>query len=346
MKFKATDFLMQLISTQSFSQEEHNTAGLISSMITSNGFDVQQVGNNVYCEKMVSKDAPTLLLNSHHDTVKPSDGWKRSPFDPVVEHEKLYGLGSNDAGASLVALMHIFFEYEPSGFNLLFAASAEEEISGPFGMALLRNHLDVDFAIVGEPTKMQAATSEKGLMVVDATAHGKAGHAARDEGVNAIELAIEDIQRVHAYQFDRESKSLGPVKMTVTTINAGEQHNVVPDKCTFTIDIRSTDTYSNDEILEILKVNLQSTIAARSTRLQPSGLPNDHVLHQAIDLLGIPTYGSPTLSDQALMPWPSVKLGPGDSARSHTADEFILLEEIDQGIEGYRRLLKSIDQII
>ena len=278
--------------------------------------------------------------------MKPNKSWTKDPFGAQVEDGKLFGLGSNDAGGALVSLIFTFlhfYENRNPGYNVIFAASAEEEITGHNGIELLIKSLPkIDFAVVGEPTRMQLAIAEKGLMVLDCIAHGTSGHAAREEGVNAIYLALDDIHWIRNYQFPRVSPTLGPVKMTVTIIESGSQHNVVPDKCHFTVDVRSTDTYSNEEILKIFQENVQSETTPRSTRLQPSGVGSGHPIVQAARTLDVSTFGSPTCSDQALMRFPSVKIGPGDSARSHTADEFIHIREIEEGINTYIRLIELV----
>ena len=288
---------------------------------------------------------PTLLLNAHIDTVKPVDAWTRHPFSPQIEDGRLYGLGSNDDGASLVSLLQVFrlLSQQQRPYNLIFLASAEEEVSGANGIEHvlpLLPHIDV--ALVGEPTGMQPAVAEKGLMVLDVTAHGKAGHAARNEGDNAIYRAIQDIQWFQTYRWEKESPLLGPVKMTVTIINAGTQHNVIPDKCTFTVDVRSNEMYSNEELFRHILQHIQSEAQARSFRLNSSRIELSHPLVQRIISLGGQPFGSPTLSDQALMPFPSLKMGPGQSSRSHTADEFIQIQEIQQAIAFYLQVLSDL----
>ncbi len=283
----------------------------------------------------------TLLLNAHIDTVKPVSNWTRDPFTPTIEDGRLYGLGSNDDGASLVSLLQVFrvLRERQRPYNLIYLASAEEEVSGKNGIERvlpLLPHIDV--ALVGEPTGMQPAIAEKGLMVLDVTAHGKAGHAARNEGDNAIYHAIKDIQWFQSHKWGKESELLGPVKMSVTIINAGTQHNVIPDKCTFTVDVRSNELYSNEELYEEICKNVESDVQARSFRLNSSRIELSHPLVQKIISLGGQPFGSPTLSDQALMPFPSLKMGPGQSSRSHTADEFIEIREIKEAIEFYLRV--------
>lgn len=285
------------------------------------------------------------MLNSHHDTVKPVNGWTRDPFSPSIEDGILYGLGSNDAGGPLVSLIATFcyFYDKKLPFNLILAATAEEEISGANGIASLLPELPpIQVGIVGEPTMMQMAVAEKGLMVIDAIAHGKAGHAARNEGINAIYIALEDIQTIRRFKFDKTSELLGDVKMTVTQIEAGTQHNVVPDICKFVIDVRSNECYSNAQIYELIQEKVQSELKPRSFRLNSSGISLKHPLILRGSNLGLSYYGSPTLSDQALMPFETLKIGPGDSARSHTANEYIKLSEIQDGIDTYIALLSDL----
>ncbi len=290
--------------------------------------------------------SPLFFFNSHHDTVKPNQGYIRDPYKADIIDGKLYGLGSNDAGGALVSLLFTFlylFDQENINYNIIFAATAEEEISGKLGVASILSELpEIAFGIVGEPTEMNMAVAEKGLMVLDCYAEGKSGHAAREEGENAIYKAIKDIAWFKNYSFAKVSEYLGPVKMSVTMIEAGYQHNVVPDQCHYVVDIRGTDAYTNDEILEIIRAEVGSTVKERSTRLQPSFIAKDHVLLQTAEALNIKTYGSPTLSDQALMSFPTVKVGPGMSERSHTADEFIYVDEIKEGINGYLAILNKI----
>jgi acetylornithine deacetylase/succinyl-diaminopimelate desuccinylase-like protein len=341
------ELLRRLIATPSFSREEEGTATLIQQFLESNAIPVNRSGNNVWAvNRHFDPSKPSILLNSHHDTVKPNPQYKRDPFQPEVVEGKLFGLGSNDAGGPLVSLIATFLHYYESRnlkYNLVLAATAEEEISGSGGIESIWSSLPkIEFAIVGEPTLCQMATAEKGLMVLDCTAHGRAGHAAREEGINAIYEALKDIEWFRTYRFPNISKTLGPIKMTVSIINAGKQHNVVPAECHFTVDVRVTDSYTLEELLEIIKSNVKSEVKPRSLRMRPSGIPDDHPLVKAAISLGIEKYGSPTTSDQALIPVPSVKMGPGDSARSHTADEFIYVEEISNGIGVYIRVLDEI----
>ncbi len=342
----ALELLCSLIAVPSFSREEDRTADLLEAFLKKEGVVTQRLGNNVFARSAVwNPDKPVLLLNSHHDTVRPVAGWTRNPFQPEMESGRLYGLGSNDASGSLVALLLVFilhYREQNLPVNLLFAASAEEEISGSNGIAAILPELGaIDAAIVGEPTKMQMAVAEKGLMVVDATAKGRAGHAAREEGLNAIYIAMDDIAFLREAVPERVSTLLGKVKCTVTQIEAGTQHNVVPDRCSFVIDVRTNELYSNAEILVWLQDHLKSELKARSLRLNSSRISVDHPLVQSGLRLGLSCFGSPTLSDQALMPFPSVKLGCGDSARSHTADEYIGIQEIEEAIDVYSEMIRG-----
>ncbi len=338
--------LKTLIGIPSFSGEEDRAADWISNRLNEVGIPSEQLKNNVWVKNLhFSEKKPTVLLNSHLDTVKPSENWTFDPFSAEVIDHKLIGLGSNDAGASLVCLLHTFIHFyeEELPFNLVFCASAEEENSGSNGMELVRNHLGkIDFAIVGEPTNCEIAIAEKGLLVIDALANGKAGHAARNNGENAIYVALNDIQKLKLVEFTVPSEMLGMVHLNVTQIQAGTQHNVIPDTCRFTIDVRTTDSYSNEEILSILQGYCSSKLTARSLRLKPSGLPDDHPIIAVAKKLDIPCFGSPTMSDQALMPWLSVKTGPGFSERSHTANEYILLSELEQGKTHYMNLINAL----
>ena len=347
LKEKAISLLKQLIETPSLSREENKTADLIQCFLSDEGINSNRLGNNIWVQNLhYDTTKPTILLNSHHDTVKPNAGYTKDPFAAAVEDGKLFGLGSNDAGGCLVSLIATFlyfYSQEDLTYNLVLAASAEEEISGKQGVESLLPHLPkIDFAIVGEPTQMHLAIAEKGLMVLDCTVYGTAGHAARNEGENALYKAIKDIEWFRQYVFPEISASLGPVKMSVTVIEAGKQHNVVPDTCHFVVDVRTTDAYSNEETLAIIREHVGCEVVPRSTRLNPSGIAKDHPFVVAGLMLGRETYGSPTLSDQALMPFPSVKMGPGDSARSHTADEFIYVKEIEEGVDMYIALLRKL----
>lgn len=344
---QSIELLKKLIATPSFSKEEDDTADILVHFFNDRGISTKRHQNNIWATNRYFDDSkPTILLNSHHDTVKPNSGYSKDPFTPVVEGDILFGLGSNDAGGPLVSLIATFvhfFEKENLNYNLVFAASAEEEISGDNGIVSILDKIpEIDCAIVGEPTQMRMAVAEKGLMVLECTAKGVSGHAARNEGENAIYKAVQDIEWFRSYEFPEESQTLGPVKMTVTEIEAGSQHNVVPDTCDFTVDVRSTDAYTNKEILEIIKQNIGAVIQPRSIRLNPSFIPLDHQIIKAGQELGLEQYCSPTLSDQAFLSVPSLKMGPGKSARSHTADEFIRLDEIDEGIEIYISLLERV----
>lgn len=343
----AVALLRQMIQTPSFSKEEAGTAGLLAEFLQERGVEVHRKKNNVWAfNRHYDPAKPTILLNSHHDTVKPNGAYTRDPFAATVEGDRLYGLGSNDAGASgvslLAAFLH-FYDRKDLKYNLCVAITAEEETSGHDGLECVIPELGpLEFAIVGEPTLMQLAIAERGLMVIDCTAHGKAGHAAREEGDNAIYKAMQDIEWFRTYRFPKVSDLFGAVKMSVTIISAGTQHNVVPAECRFTVDIRVTDRYTNEEVLEIIKEHVSCEVKARSTRLRPSSIRPDHPIVQAGLALGRTTYGSPTTSDQALLDIPSLKLGVGDSARSHSADEFVHLSEIREGIELYIKMLSAI----
>ena len=343
----AVALLSALIGIPSFSREEQNTAALIHAFLEKVGVKAHRHKNNVWAKnKYFDSSKATILLNSHHDTVKPNSGYTRDPFKAEIIDGKLYGLGSNDAGGSIVSLMAAFlyfYEDKDLAYNLIYAATAEEEISGTDGIeSILDDIYPLELAIVGEPTKMQMAVAEKGLMVLDCTAHGKAGHAAREEGINAIYLAMNDIKWFESFRFPKESEFLGQVKMSVTMVQSGTQHNVVPATCTYVVDVRIPDTYTPEEILEEISKNVKSEVVPRSTRLKPSCIPLTHPLVQAGLRLGRTTYGSPTTSDQALINASSLKMGPGDSARSHSADEFIYVEEIHEAIEIYTQMLQDV----
>lgn len=342
------ELLRRMIATPSVSREEERTADLLAEFLTSRGVDpVHRSHNNVWARNRWFDPAkPTILLNSHHDTVKPNSAYTRDPFAPDIEAGKLYGLGSNDAGASVVSLIAAFLHfYEAEGlrYNLCLALTAEEEVSGRNGIESILPELgELSFAIVGEPTGMELAIAERGLMVLDCVAHGKAGHAARNEGDNAIYRAMQDIEWFRTYRFPQESQLFGNVKMSVTVINAGTQHNVVPAECRYTVDVRVTDRYTNEEVLEIVRSHVASDVTPRSTRLKPSYIDPSHPIVAAGLALGRHTYGSPTTSDQALLSIPSLKMGPGDSARSHSADEFVYVAEIEAGIDQYVAMLEAV----
>jgi len=344
---ESTSLLQDLIRIPSFSKEESQTGDTIERFLQQRGVHTYRKINNIWAyNKYFDPAKPTILLNSHHDTVKPNTGYTRNPFSPDIENKALYGLGSNDAGGCLVSLIATFLYFYPKeglSYNFCIAATAEEEISGINGLESVIPDLGrLDFAIVGEPTLMQLAVAERGLVVLDCVAQGKAGHAAREEGDNAIYKAIKDIDWFLNYRFPKESEEFGPIKMSVTVIHAGSQHNVVPATCEFVVDIRVTDVYRNEEVLDIIRQHVTCEVNPRSLRLKPSSIPKDHPVVQAGLALGRITYGSPTTSDQALLDIPSLKLGPGDSARSHMADEFIYLNEIDEGIRLYIDILEKI----
>lgn len=341
------DLLRKLIAIPSLSKEEALTADVIDIFLKERGVITHRKENNIWAfNKYYDVSKPTILLNSHHDTVKPNPGYTRDPFSADLEEGKLFGLGSNDAGACLVSLIACFlhfYEQENLNYNLCLAATAEEEISGKNGLELIVPELGpLEFAIVGEPTLMDLAIAERGLMVLDCVSHGKAGHAAREEGENAIYKAIKDIEWFRTYEFAKKSSLFGPIKMSVTVIEAGSQHNVVPAICKFTVDVRVTDTYKNEEVLRIIRQNVNCDVFPRSTRLKSSSISTDHPIVMAGIDLGRKTYGSPTTSDQALLDIPSLKIGPGDSARSHMADEFIYVNEIKEGIGFYIQLISKI----
>jgi len=344
---KYISLLKSLISVSSLSRNEGEAAQIIRGFFTGSNVKYDSKGNNTWVKNQFWKEGlPIVLLNSHIDTVKPASGYTRNPFSPDVENGVLYGLGSNDAGGSLVTLLAVFMHFnrvENLPFNLIYAATAEEEISGTNGLESILDELGkLDLAIVGEPTQMQMAIAEKGLMVLDCTAHGKSGHAAREEGENAIYKAMADIEKIRNYRFEKISDVLGPVKMSVTIINAGTQHNVVPDSCSFVVDVRTNEHYSNQQACEIITGLIGSDVSARSFRLNSSGIPLDHPIVQRGISIGLNYYGSPTPSDQAVIPYPSIKIGPGDSARSHTADEYILISEIEEGFLIYIDLLTNL----
>ena len=343
---RAVELLCRLISVPRISREEAAAADLLQDYMTADlGLEVKRSGNNLWSiAPNYDPRKQTLLLNAHIDTVKPVAGWQRDPFTPTREGDRIYGLGSNDDGASLVSLLHVFAALKDKSlpYNLVFLASAEEEVSGKGGIESVLPLLPkIDVALVGEPTGMQPAIAEKGLMVLDVTAKGKSGHAARDEGDNAIYRAMEDIEWFRSYKWEKVSPLLGPVKMTVTIINAGTQHNVIPDTCTFTVDVRSNECYTNQELLDGIKEHVGSEVVARSTRLGSSSIDQSHPLVRRIIELGGKPFGSPTLSDQSLMPFPSLKMGPGQSSRSHTADEYIEVGEIREAINSLTLVLSK-----
>ncbi|MBK8056088.1 MAG: M20 family metallo-hydrolase [Saprospiraceae bacterium] len=352
----AISLLKDLISIPSFSKEEDKTADIIQEFLVGQHITCHRIKNNIFAyNSTFDPSKPTILLNSHHDTVKPNLGYTKDPFIPITEDVKLYGLGSNDAGGCLVSLMTTFLYYHDATdlkYNICFAATAEEEISGANGMELfIKESSNIhtlgrhpgDFAIIGEPTQMQMAVAEKGLLVLDCIARGQAGHAAREEGINALYLALEDINWLKNHTFDKVSPFLGPVKMTVTSIHTeNKAHNVVPDTCSFVVDIRVNELYTFDEILDILQQNLTSEINPRSKRLRSSMIPENHPVVIAYKNIGKSVYGSPTTSDKALVGIPALKIGPGDSARSHTADEYININEINEGIRDYITIVGNL----
>ncbi len=323
---EAINLLKELIATPSYSKEEDQTAGIIGKFLALKNIPASRVGNNVFAlNKHYDESKPTILLNSHHDTVRPNPEYKKDPFAPIIEEGKLFGLGSNDAGGCLVSLLAVFLNFydkSDSKYNIIFAATAEEEISGAGGIEYTLPYLPkIDCAIVGEPTQMQMAVAERGLMVIDCISHGKAAHAARNEGQNAITKSLKDIEWFNSFQFPKVSDLLGANKMSVTVIETeNKAHNVVPAVCKFVVDTRINELYSFEEVLEIIKENVKCEVSPRSTRLRSTSIALDHPLVKAGTELGRTYYGSPTTSDKALMPFPSLKMGPGDSARSHTAE--------------------------
>lgn len=344
---EAVSLLQALIAVPSVSKDEKAAADVLEERIRSYGFHPKRHGNNVWIEpEKLNQNLPTLLLNAHIDTVKPVKSWTKNPFLPLVEGDFLYGLGANDCGGGLVSLLQVYRMLcrKPQKYNLIYLASAEEEVSGQNGIASVLPLLPtIDVAIVGEPTGMQPAIAEKGLMVLDVVARGKSGHAARNEGVNAIYEALDDLVWLRNYRFERVSRLLGPTQMQVTVMQAGTQHNVIPDECRMVIDVRTNELYTNEEVFGIIRSHIRSEVQARSFRLNSSHIASEHPIVRQCLAMGLLPFGSPTLSDQALMPFPSLKLGPGESARSHSADEFIRLSEIEQALEMYLKILDSIE---
>ena len=342
------ELLKRLISTPRVTRSEQDASAILKTDMERHGYEPESIGLNLMCKPHHYDAAkPTLLLNSHIDTVKPVAGWTKDPFTPVVEDGRLYGLGSNDDGAGLVSLLYTFYELDkkPQPYNPFFLATVEEEVNGINGMKLAVQSLPhIDVALIGEPTGMQPAVAEKGLMVLDFTVHGKAGHAARNEGINALYRATELIERLRGFTFEKVSDLLGQVKFTITMINAGTQHNVIPDTCTFTADVRTNELYSNHEVFDIISGMLPELceVKARSFNLNSSRIDLNHPLIRKCVSLGLKPFGSPTLSDQAVLDCPSFKLGPGESARSHTADEFIALSELEQAVPEYLKLLDGL----
>jgi acetylornithine deacetylase/succinyl-diaminopimelate desuccinylase-like protein len=346
---ESVELLKQLISIPSFSREEDMTAEAISEFLTRSGIKHSRYLNNVWAaNKHFNPSKRTLLLNSHHDTVRPDSAYKRDPFEPVIEDDKLYGLGSNDAGGSVVSMIAAFrylFNEPDLPVNIIVAITAEEEISGSKGIESFLGLLTtVDMAIVGEPTGTDVAVAEKGLIVLDCIASGVRGHVTRNDGDNALYKAMDDIDWIRNYRFDRVSEMLGETRMAVTVLNtANTTHNIIPAECSFVVDVRVTDEYTLEEVVAIVKANVQSYVRPRSLRLKPSSIPLDHELVVAATALGKKLYGSPTTSDQALMPFPSIKCGPGETIRSHMADEYILLSEIMQGIDTYIGIINNLE---
>ena len=347
LKSKAIELLARLVETPSFSGQEEATADLIETFLRQEGIEVHRENNNVWAfNRDFDPEKPSILLNSHHDTVRPNKGYTRDPHEAAIDGGKIYGLGSNDAGGALVSLIATFVHLHPREgmkYNLVLLASAEEENSGDLGIRSVIPRLpEIDFAVVGEPTGMHLAIAEKGLLVLDCYARGTSGHAAHVRDDNAIYKAMRAIQWFETHTFDKVSETLGDTKMTVTQVEAGNQHNVVPSECHFVVDVRVNDHYSNEEVLKIVKENVEVEVIERSLRLNSSSIPRDHSIVKAGEELGRKLYGSPTLSDQANLSCPSLKLGPGDSLRSHTADEYIFLSEVEEGIDLYIQLLERI----
>ena len=344
---QALELLKKLISIQSYSSEEDKTGDLISGVLVEFGFKPERKGNNIWSwSGEIDSNKPTVMLNSHHDTVKASSKWTKDPFTPTIEDGKLYGLGSNDAGGPLVSLLatFVYLSKKEQPFNLIFLASAEEETSGKKGVPIVLPELPkIDFAVVGEPTSMDLAIAERGLIVLDCLSHGQSGHAARGEGENALYKAMKDIEWFRTFEFDQVSEVLGSINMTVTMIGAGSQHNVVPDECRFVVDVRPNEFYTNQEVVDLVRKHVDCEVTPRSTNLNASGVDMSHPVVKKAQELGIRTYGSKTMSDQVHMPFNSVKIGPGDTQRSHTADEFIYLDEIRDGIKTYIKLLDGLE---
>lgn len=341
-----TELLEHLIAIPSFSREESAAADFLQKWLEADGFTVHRTGNNLWMESEPASDKPTLLLNAHIDTVRPASGYTRDPFTPSWEGDRLYGLGSNDDGGSLVSLLETYriLSSKPQPYRLIFSATAEEEVGGAAGIeAVIPEFGNVVLGIIGEPTGMQMAVAEKGLMVLDCTARGKSGHAARNEGVNAIYKALESIEWFRTYQYEKVSGFTGPVKMTVTQINAGVQHNVIPDTCTFVVDIRGNGMYHNLELLDIISQHVGCEFKPRSTRHNGASIPMDHPVVKRGLSLGLGAFGSPTTSNQSVCPFTTLKIGPGQSSRSHTADEFICLSEIEEAVGIYVKLLDGLD---
>jgi acetylornithine deacetylase len=343
------DLLLEMLAIPAISRKEKERADFLEQFLTGHGLAVTRIFNNLLAgDPKVPARGPKILLNSHMDTVPPVEGWEQDPFQPHLKDDKIFGLGSNDAGASVVALIFSFLKMQASlkgKINLLLLISAEEEVSGPNGLSVVLDQLgDLDAVIVGEPTGMKPAVAERGLMVLDGEVRGKAGHAARNEGENAIYKAMKDIASIAELKFPEKSTWLPGASTQVTMISAGTGHNVIPDICRFVVDVRSNDRYGNEKMLELIRSSCDAVLEPRSTRLQPSSLDPNHFLMEAISSCKLEPFGSSTLSDMALIPYPSIKIGPGQSARSHTAGEFILLSEIEEGIETYCLLLEALSK--
>lgn len=350
MTDKAVDLLKQLIATPSLSRDEAKTADLLEKYLLTNGVETERLHNNVWAfAKPYDPSKPILMLNSHHDTVKPSTAYTRNPFEPTEEGDAVFGLGSNDAGASLVSLIQVFLHFKNTElpFNLLLALTAEEEVTGEKGMRafiamLAERGLMPRWALIGEPTGMNAAIGERGLVVLDGIAKARGGHAARSEGENALYKAIDDIQTLRTLRFSRESAVLGPIKVTVTQIEAGRQHNVLPEECKFVVDIRTTDALTNEETVEFIRSQINSEVTPRSTRIRASVISDRHPLVKAAIAAGATTFVSPTTSDQSVLPMvDTLKIGVGRSERSHSADEFVLISEIREGISRYIQIINN-----
>ncbi len=346
LQHKAYELLKKIIAIPSFSGQEDKVADLMVNYLETFDYKAFRKGNNLWAiSKKFSQDKPTIMLDAHIDTVKPVDGWESDPFTPLEEEGRLIGLGSNDTGGSVVSMLHAFLylDSKPQDYNLVYVASAEEETTGAGGIKSIINDLPpIDLGIIGEPTQMQMAIAEKGLFVLDCTAHGKSGHAARDIGVNAIYKAIEDINWFKTYTFPKESRQLGKVKMSVTQINAGSQHNVIPGTCSFVVDIRTNEHYTNEEVADIISQNIKSEIKPRSFNLNSSMIATHHPLVEKGKEIGLTTFGSPTTSNQAVLDFTTIKIGPGDSSRSHTANEFIYKDEVFGGVETFIELLDGL----
>ena len=341
-----TELLEKLISIPSTSREEKDAADFLEGYLKAAGFVVHRLGNNIWLESEPEGDKPCIMLNAHIDTVKPSAAWTRDPFCPSIEDGKLYGLGSNDDGGSIIALFEAYkaLVSKPQPYRLIYSVTAEEEVSGRNGVELIYPETGrIDLGIMGEPTGMQMAVAEKGLMVLDCTAHGKSGHAAREEGVNAIYKALEDIEWFRSYRFGKVSEFCGPVKMSVTMINAGTQHNVVPDSCTFVVDVRNNGLYTNQELLDETAQHVSCEFKPRSTRLNGSSISLEHPIVRRGLSMGLEAFGSPTTSNQSVSPFTTLKIGPGQSSRSHTADEYIMISEIEEAVGIYVKLLDGLE---